>query len=147
VASRIRYVEVVAPLRPYLGDLVDDDDLYAGPARQMPTLASALVVQARQRAGLTQLEVAERAGTSRSAISAIEHGRRDPSLESLQKIVLAAGFDLLTRLVPHDDHDDVLKAAGERMDPETRRARNTAMRELADEVREAMKQSRPLHPR
>ncbi len=120
----------VTKIRPHVGDLVEDDELYIQPGRRMPTLASALVVQARQRSGLTQLELAKRSGTSRSAISAIEHGRRDPSLERLRQILVAAGFDLLTQLAPHDDHDDVLKALGADMDPEVRRAHNTALREF-----------------
>ncbi len=137
---------MVSKIRPYLGDQVEDDELYIQTARRMPTLASALVVQARQRSGLTQLELAKRAGTSRSAISAIEHGRRDPSLERLQQILAAAGLDLLTQLAPHDDHDDVLKALGAEMDLEVRRAHNTALREFYDEARQAMAQSRPLLP-
>lgn len=112
-----------------------------------PTLAAALVVQARQRTGLTQAELAERAGTSRSAISAIEHGKRDPGLEHLQAILAAAGFDLLTRLGDHDDHDDVLKALGAGTDAEERRARATAMRDFYAEARVAMADSRPLLPR
>ncbi|MHB1486647.1 MAG: helix-turn-helix transcriptional regulator [Acidimicrobiales bacterium] len=134
-------------MRPYLGDVVDDGDLYVGGARRMPTLASALVVQARRRAGLSQLELAKGAGTSRSSISAIEHGKRDPGLEGLRRILAAAGFDLLTQLVPHDDHDDVLKALGARMDPQARRTRNAAMREFYEEARQAMAHSRPLLPR
>ncbi len=78
---RIRYTPDMVKIRPYLGDQVHDDELYVRPGRRMPTLASALVVQARQRSGLTQLELAKRAGTSRSAISDIEHGKRDPGLE------------------------------------------------------------------
>jgi hypothetical protein len=52
-----------------------------------------------------------------------------------------------TRIVPHDDHDDVLKARGARLDPQDRRARSDAMREFADEMREAMAHSRPLIPK
>ncbi|HSH61445.1 MAG TPA: helix-turn-helix transcriptional regulator, partial [Acidimicrobiales bacterium] len=73
----------MAKIGPYLGDQVQDDELYVRPGRRMPTLASALMVQARQRSGLTQLELAKRAGTSRSAISDIEHGKRYPGLERL----------------------------------------------------------------
>ncbi len=113
----------------------------------MPTLAAALVVQARRATGLTQDQLARLAGTSRSSITAIEHGKRDPGLEHLLKILAAAGFDLLTRIVPHDDHDDVLKTDGARLDPEARRARKDAMREFADEMREAMAHNRPLMPR
>ena len=147
LASRIRYTREVARIHPYLGDIACDDEKSAGIGRRMPTLASALVVQARQLTGLTQVQLAERAGTSRSAISAIEHGKRDPGLEGLQKILVAAGFDLLTHLAPHDDHDDVLKALDTRLDPETRRKRKAAMREFGGELREAMSHSRPLTPR
>ena len=146
LASRIRYTRDVARIHPYLGDIARDEKS-AGIGRRMPTLASALVVQARQLTGLTQVQLAERAGTSRSAISAIEHGKRDPGLEGLQKILVAAGFDLLTHLAPHDDHDDVLKALDTRLDPETRRKRKAAMREFGGELREAMSHSRPLTPR
>ena len=145
--SRIRYTRDERPIRPYLGDIVHDDELYVGPAQRMPTLAAALVAQARQATGLTQDQLARLAGTSRSSISAIEHGKRDPGLEHLLKILAAAGFDLLTRIVPHDDHDDVLKAQGARLGPSARKARNDAMREFADEMREAMAHSRPLIPK
>jgi transcriptional regulator with XRE-family HTH domain len=145
VMSRIRYTKEVRPIRPYLGAIVHDDELYVGPAQRMPTLAAALVVQARQATGLTQEQLARLAGTSRSSISAIEHGKRDPGLEHLLKILTAAGFDLLTRIVPHDDH--VLKASGARLDPQARRARNDAMREFADEMRAAVARSRPLLPK
>lgn len=147
LASRIRYTTDVARIHPYLGDLAHDDEPDAGIGRRMPTLASALVVQARQLTGLTQVQLAERAGTSRSAISAIEHGKRDPGLEGLQKILLAAGFDLLAHLAPHDDHDDVLKSLDARLDPEARRKRKAAMREFGNELREAMSHRRPLTPR
>jgi transcriptional regulator with XRE-family HTH domain len=147
LASRIRYTTDVARIHPYLGDLAHDDEQDAGIGRRMPTLASALVVQARQLTGLTQVQLAERAGTSRSAISAIEHGKRDPGLEGLQRILLAAGFHLLAHLAPHDDHDDVLKSLDARLDPETRRKRKAAMREFGNELREAMSHRRPLTPR
>jgi transcriptional regulator with XRE-family HTH domain len=45
----------------------------------------------RRRQGLTQAELARRAGTSQPVISAYEHGRRDPTYETLRKIVEAAG--------------------------------------------------------
>jgi transcriptional regulator with XRE-family HTH domain len=133
----------VVRIRPHLGNLTEDDALYVQPARRMSTLASALVVQARQRSGLTQAELAHRAGTSRTALSAIEHGKRDPGLERLQEILLAAGFDLLTSLAEHDDHDDVLKEQGDQLSPEAREERSAAMQAFYDEARAAMKDSAP----
>jgi transcriptional regulator with XRE-family HTH domain len=134
----------MARIRPYLGDWVDDDELYIGPTRKMPTMASALVVLARQKTGLSQAELAKRAMVSRSAISEIEHGKRDPGLQYLQRLLLAAGFDLRPSLVPHDDHDDVLKALGARLSPEQREAQNAGGRVFADELREATKTARTL---
>jgi transcriptional regulator with XRE-family HTH domain len=107
-------------------------------------MASALVVLARQKTGLSQAELAKRAKVSRSAISEIEHGKRDPGLEYLQRLLLAAGFDLHPNLAPHDNHDDVLKSLGARLTPEQRKAQNASARAIADELREAMKTARPL---
>ena len=45
----------------------------------------------RRRQGLTQAQLARRAGTSQPVISAYEHGRRDPGYETLRKLVEAAG--------------------------------------------------------
>lgn len=145
--SQIRYARKVGRIHPHLGDIVGDEKLYLAPGRQMPTLAAALVVQARQRSGLSQAELARRAGTSRTALSAIEHGKRDPGLERLQKILRAAGFDLLTSLADHDDHDDVLKELGAQMSPPDRTRFNQAMRDFYEEAREAMKHSTLLLPR
>ena len=45
----------------------------------------------RRRRGLTQAALARRAGTSQPVISAYEHGRRDPSVGTLERLVEAAG--------------------------------------------------------
>jgi len=50
-----------------------------------------LLQQIRRRHGLTQAELATRAGTSQPVISAYEHGRRDPTLKTLRKLVEAGG--------------------------------------------------------
>jgi transcriptional regulator with XRE-family HTH domain len=55
---------------------------------------ASLLTKARKRAGLTQSELARRAGTSQPVISAYEHGRRDPSIETLRRLVRAAGAEL-----------------------------------------------------
>lgn len=73
-----------------------------------------LVREARKRAGLTQAELASRAGTTQSAIARLERGESAPSLEHLTQLVRACGFDLMVRLVPYDSHDWAL-AQGNRM--------------------------------
>lgn len=74
----------------------------------MGTWAGNLIKQARWEAGLSQRELARRAGTSQATLSAYEAGRKSPSLGTLARIVRAAGKDLRIRVVPYDDHDDVM---------------------------------------
>ena len=59
---------------------------------------SALVLDARTHAGLSQRELARRADTAQSVISRIEGGQTSPSWDTLLRIVGAAGFDLETDL-------------------------------------------------
>jgi predicted nucleotidyltransferase/DNA-binding XRE family transcriptional regulator len=56
--------------------------------------SGSLLRDARTRAGLTQAELAERAGTTQSVISAYEHDRRRPALNTLADLVFAAGLEL-----------------------------------------------------
>jgi len=58
------------------------------------------VREARLRAGLTQAELASRAGITQSVISAYEAGRRQPSLPVLRSLVDAAGLELTIELRP-----------------------------------------------
>jgi|SRR5437588_2158387 len=70
--------------------------------------AAALLQLARLKAGLTQRELAERAGVPTTMISAYERDRRQPTLETLLRLLRAAGFDLRMQLAPYDADDDVL---------------------------------------
>ncbi|KAB2869058.1 MAG: helix-turn-helix transcriptional regulator [Burkholderiaceae bacterium] len=59
------------------------------------------LLKARSRAGLTQDAVAERMGTTKSAISRLEAaGKHTPSLATLQRYARAVGCDLQVKLVP-----------------------------------------------
>ncbi len=53
------------------------------------------IAQARERAGLTQRELAERSGTSAAAICEYEAGRRVPRVDTLERILAAAGGELV----------------------------------------------------
>ncbi|HSV37760.1 MAG TPA: helix-turn-helix transcriptional regulator, partial [Nocardioidaceae bacterium] len=53
-----------------------------------------LLRDARTRAGLTQSELAQRAGTTQSVISAYESDRRQPALTTLEGLVAATGLEL-----------------------------------------------------
>ncbi|WP_216093143.1 XRE family transcriptional regulator [Curtobacterium sp. UCD-KPL2560] len=67
---------------------------------RVPVDASQLLRHARRRAGLTQVQLAERAGVTQSVISTYENGRREPSLAALQRLLHAAGFDAVVDLRP-----------------------------------------------
>jgi uncharacterized protein len=64
----------------------------------MAPSAAATVRDARASAGLTQVELARRAGVTQSVISAYESGHRQPSLRMLTDLVFAAGFELRIEL-------------------------------------------------
>jgi DNA-binding XRE family transcriptional regulator len=58
------------------------------------------MLKARARAGLTQDAVAERMGTTRSAISRLEAaGKHAPSLATLRRYASAVGCELQVKLV------------------------------------------------
>ena len=59
------------------------------------------MLKARSRAGLTQDAVAERMGTTKSAVSRLESaGKHAPSLVTLKRYASAVGCELQVRLVP-----------------------------------------------
>jgi transcriptional regulator with XRE-family HTH domain len=62
-----------------------------------PRVAPALLIRARQAAGLSQAELARRAGVSRSVVNVYESGKREPSSEALARLLAAAGFQLSLR--------------------------------------------------
>lgn len=59
-----------------------------------------LVAAARQRAGISQRELARRARTAQSVVARIESGATSPSWKTLQKILQGAGFQLHAELAP-----------------------------------------------
>jgi uncharacterized protein len=65
--------------------------------------AANLIREARSRAGLTQAALAERAGTRQSAVSAYESGKRVPSVDTLTRLVGAAGYRIEAALVVASD--------------------------------------------
>jgi DNA-binding XRE family transcriptional regulator len=59
------------------------------------------LLDARTKAGLTQDAVAERMGTTKSAVSRLESaGKHAPSLSTLKRYAEAVGCELQVRLVP-----------------------------------------------
>jgi transcriptional regulator with XRE-family HTH domain len=67
-----------------IGYLVKEDDVKPG----------ALIKQARLRAGLSQSALAQAAGTSRTTISAYEHGHKSPTLETAERLLGHVGYEM-----------------------------------------------------
>lgn len=67
----------------------------------MPVLTDVggLLREARRRAGLTQVELGQRAGVTQSVVSAYESGHRQPSLPVLLELLRASGHALDASLV------------------------------------------------
>lgn len=64
-----------------------------------------LIREARRRAGLTQSELAHRAGTAQPAIARWESGRTAVSLDDVVRLVHLCGLDLEFAIVEPDDSD------------------------------------------
>src|SRR3972149_4552502 len=73
-----------------------------------PLPAWAAVRAARTRAGLTQRELAARAGTSQAAVARYERRRTVPDLRTLARLVEACGLELRLSIAEPDRHDRVL---------------------------------------
>jgi transcriptional regulator with XRE-family HTH domain len=56
--------------------------------------AAQLLEQVRVSSGLTQEELARRAGTSRPTLSAYEHGRKTPTVATFARLLSRAGWEL-----------------------------------------------------
>jgi predicted nucleotidyltransferase/DNA-binding XRE family transcriptional regulator len=56
--------------------------------------AASLLREARTAAGLSQAELAQKAGVTQSVISVYEAGRRQPSVPTLTTLIAATGYEL-----------------------------------------------------
>ncbi len=74
--------------RTRVGDAAYDDEARIAAFRE-------LAHRLRTDAGLTQSELAERMGTTQSAIARMEGGGSRPSFETLEKLAAAVGADLV----------------------------------------------------
>lgn len=64
-----------------------------------------LLKEARRQAGLTQAQVARRAGTSQPAVARYENGVSSPSVSTLQRLLHACGQELVLMTAPAEATD------------------------------------------
>ncbi len=83
-------------------------------------LSSNLLVQARRTAGLSQRELATRAGVAQQEIARYERARVTPSLERLRALIAACGLELTVGLAHADDSYDEQIATALRLSPAQR---------------------------
>jgi transcriptional regulator with XRE-family HTH domain len=84
------------------------------------------------RSQISQRELARRAGTSQAAISRIESGREEPTLERLEQILAGLGWRAAIELEPIAIHDEEPRRLYEdaRTPPGDRLERTVAMARL-----------------
>jgi transcriptional regulator with XRE-family HTH domain len=83
-------------------------------------LGAWLIREARLRAGWTQAQLAERAGTTQSAVARWESGRVRPSIETLARLVRACGLELRVGLAEPDPDASSLIERNLALKPEER---------------------------
>jgi transcriptional regulator with XRE-family HTH domain len=66
-----------------------------------------LIREARLRAGLSQVELAERSGKDRAQLARWERDAVQPSLETLRELLHACGFDIDLTLVDYAEDQQV----------------------------------------
>jgi DNA-binding XRE family transcriptional regulator len=88
----------------------------------------------RAKTGLTQRQWAAKAGVPYSTIAKIEWAARQPTHPTMAKIPAAVGLSLSRRVVPYDDHDDVLWEQEQRRSPSEREQMQVEQARLAREA-------------
>lgn len=72
-------------------------------------LSAKLIKEARTAAGLTQAELARRAGTSQPTVAAYESGGKVPTVGTLERLLLAGGAGLVATPAPRRLHTTGLR--------------------------------------
>lgn len=96
-----------------------------------------LVREARTRAGLSQGDLAERLGTTQSAVSRWEHGHDEPRLSRLAAILAACGVRADVTFAPDDGVDRTQIRQQLAMSPADRLASVSNVSRFVNEARRA----------
>lgn len=103
---------------------------------------SALIRRSRLERGLTQRQLAKKAGTSQPAIARLETGTHSPTIETLERVLAALGLELELRTEEIDTGvDRTLIVQNLRMSPQER------LRKLGQFVRGIGRMRQGMHKR
>ena len=105
------------------------------------TLVGPIVRRARQQAGLTQVELADRMGTTQSAVARLEANDSNPSVETLDRALRAADHKLRIEAYEGPQEVDEFQIADQLTMTPTERLRTMEdsarnLRELVSHVRD-----------
>ena len=99
------------------------------------TSPASILLAARERAGLSQRQLAARAGTSQPAVARAEGGHTGITVETLRRLLQAADFDLILAVEPRRPDDPV--TAAYRRDVDQTLLRENLRRSVDDRLRTA----------
>ncbi len=87
--------------RELVSKLLADPEVKSEYDRLKPVMDLAwTLVEARNRANMTQAEVARKMGTTQSAIARMESGRASPTMETVRRYFQATGCEFRIQLLP-----------------------------------------------
>jgi transcriptional regulator with XRE-family HTH domain len=82
--------------------------------------AARLIKSSRRRSGLTQAEVARRAGTTQPVVARLEREGENPRLDTLERMLAATGHSLELSAGPPNGIDETTITADLKLSPDER---------------------------
>lgn len=105
--------------------------------------AAKLIRRTRESRGLSQKQLAVRAGTTQTAISRLERGQRSPTVQTLRRLLVVMGEDLTLASRPlQGAHDPAHLRAERKLSPAQRLTRALDWMRLNAQLREAGERAR-----
>lgn len=105
--------------------------------------AAAIIKEARQAAGLTQMQLAGRLGISQGAVAQLERERANPTFATLERVVRATGHRVELRIAPQPSAvDPSLLREALRLSPAERIAAAEQLTREAEQLAAAADRSR-----
>lgn len=93
--------------------------------------AATLVKASRKRAGLTQAELALRAGTTQPVVARLEREGANPRLDTLERVIAATGHSLELTAGPASGIDETMIVADLKLSPDERLRRFEGLYDFA----------------